>query len=434
MARGKKKAADAPLQWEDVPEISQEEQPYPLPEGWKWVRLGDVNLYKGKILNPINEKNKTFELYSVPSSETNYPEIVKGKSIGSSKQEVEINDVLICKINPRINRVWFVEGFTENSLLASSEWIVFRNRSINPNYIRFYFSSPFFREYMMSNVSGVGGSLMRAQPKFVKTYPLPLPPLKTQQRIATAVESLFFQLDEAAEKVQAVIDSHEARKQAILHQAFSGELTRRWRKESGVSFESWKQETLGEYVRVQYGFTEKASAEKVGPKFLRITDIQNGTVDWGSVPYCKISKENYLTYKLNQGDIVIARTGATTGKSHLIQDAPDAVFASYLIRVVVTKPNILNEKFLYLFFQSARYWGQIEDLSAGIAQPGVNGNKLKTLTLPVPSLKEQHKILSLLTPLLIHLDKTTSLAVLIRDKIDFFKKALLNKAFRGELT
>lgn len=131
MARPKKNAAqaqDALPTLDTVPGIPVEEQPYPLPEGWKWVRLGDCNCYTGEIVNPHNFPKETFELYSVPSSAVDYPEIISGIDIGSSKQAVEQGDVLLCKINPRINRVWYVTGYTNNKLLASSEWIIFRNR------------------------------------------------------------------------------------------------------------------------------------------------------------------------------------------------------------------------------------------------------------------------------------------------------------------
>ncbi len=91
---------------------------------------------------------------------------------------------------------------------------------------------------------------------------------------------------------------------------------------------------LGEVCKKpEYGFTASAVNNPIGPKFLRITDIQEGYVDWTSVPYCSCSDDNLNKYKLMSGDIVIARIGATTGKGYLIRDCPDAVFASYLIRV-----------------------------------------------------------------------------------------------------
>ena len=96
----------------------------------------------------------------------------------------------------------------------------------------------------------------------------------------------------------------------------------------------WAETTVGEVAEdISYGFTAKATTEPVGPRLLRITDIQNGSVQWESVPYCEIPKGRASNYSLRNGDIVFARTGATTGKSFRIRSCPEAVFASYLIRV-----------------------------------------------------------------------------------------------------
>lgn len=157
---------------------------------------------------------------------------------------------MLCKINPRINRVWKVSQFTDNELIASSEWIIIRNNHINANYLMYCFQSKYFREFMLSNVSGVGGSLMRAQPKYVQTYPIPLPPLSEQQRIVERIEELLAKLDEAKERLQEVADSFAVRKAAILHKAFTGELTKQWRLENGVSDESWEDKLLGDVCTV----------------------------------------------------------------------------------------------------------------------------------------------------------------------------------------
>lgn len=100
----------------------------------------EINQYSGSAVNPLDAPDLVYELYSVPSFESQYPEIVKGSAIGSSKITVEEGDVLVCKINPRINRVWVVRRHTSYPLLASSEWIVIRNRDIDSDYLKWYFS------------------------------------------------------------------------------------------------------------------------------------------------------------------------------------------------------------------------------------------------------------------------------------------------------
>jgi len=128
----------------------------------------------------------------------------------------------------------------------------------------------------------------------------------------------------------------------------------------------------------QYGFTASATAASVGPKFVRITDLQDANIDWETVPYCRC--DHPAKYLLQPNDLLFARTGATTGKTHLVVGCPHAVFASYLIRLR-PKSAALAE-YLYSFFQSDKYWSQISVSKEGSAQPNVNGRKLMNLEVP----------------------------------------------------
>jgi len=147
--------------------------------------------------------------------------------------------------------------------------------------------------------------------------------------------------------------------------------------------------------KVDYGLTASATDAGNGPKFLRITDIQDDRVDWATVPLCNCEKEDLDKYALAEGDIVFARTGATTGKSFLIRSCPPgAVFASYLIRV---RPSVkVDSGYLARFFQTPNYWHQIDKSSTGTAQAGVNASNLKKLAVPLPSIAEQRRIAAIL--------------------------------------
>jgi restriction endonuclease S subunit len=148
---------------------------------------------------------------------------------------------------------------------------------------------------------------------------------------------------------------------------------------------------LKDIAQINYGYTESAKHTEVGPKFLRITDIQLGKVDWDTVPYCPISSADEEKHLLKDGDLVFARTGATTGKSFLLNNPPRSVCASYLIRVRPDVKKVLPE-YLYLYFQSGQYWVDVKSGMSGTAQGGFNSSKLGALTIRIPDLATQAKI------------------------------------------
>jgi hypothetical protein len=154
--------------------------------------------------------------------------------------------------------------------------------------------------------------------------------------------------------------------------------------------------SLGEISEcIDYGVTASAEKHPIGPRFLRITDIQDGRVDWSRVPWCACPDRISEQSRLRPGDIVFARTGATTGKSFLIRSCPDnSVFASYLIRVRLGKTA--DPGYISHFFQSKGYWSQIAASARGAAQPGVNATSLAALQIPLPPLEEQRRIAAIL--------------------------------------
>jgi Restriction endonuclease S subunits len=167
-----------------------------LPEGWAWATLDEFTQGRGQSLDPSRHKAETFELYSIPGFDAGAPELLNGSAIGSAKQMVNAGDVLLSKINPRINRVWLVgedRGFRQ---IASTEWIVFpRNDYINGDYLKFFLRQHHVRNFLASNVSGVGGSLMRIKASTLDGYPIPVAPRDEQRRIVEKIEALFAELD-----------------------------------------------------------------------------------------------------------------------------------------------------------------------------------------------------------------------------------------------
>lgn len=415
--------------------VPAEEQPYEVPENWVWVRLG--RLYE---VNPKNKAADELDAAFIPMekisagmlSEYSYETQEWCKAKKGHTQFAD-GDVAFAKISPCFeNRKSMMLNNLPNSIGGgTTELIILRNASINQKYTFWLVSDERFIRGGVQTYSGTVGQ-QRINMDYVRSYPIPLPPLSEQQRIVERIEELFAKLDEAKERLQEVADSFAVRKAAILHKAFTGELTKQWRLENGVSDESWEESNFGKFTVSQYGYTEKAHWEKIGPKFLRITDIQDNKVDWDEVPWCPIDEDGMKQYTVEIGDIMIARTGATTGKSYLICDDVEAVFASFLIRLKVVNKN-LDYNYLYGYMQSEDYWRQITDFSSGIAQPGVNASKLKQIKFKCPSLPEQHEIVRLIDELLARERAAQQATEQALASIDLMKKSILARAFRGEL-
>ncbi len=164
-------------------------------------------------------------------------------------------------------------------------------------------------------------------------------------------------------------------------------------------YSRWKEIQLRSICSdISYGYTASADFENVGPKFLRITDITNGNVNWETVPFCKISAKDNQKYKLGIGDIVIARTGATTGYNTIIKKEVDAVFASYLIRFQIDKKKA-NPFFIGYILQSNNFQDYVDAIAGGSAQPGANAQQFADFEFLLPPIQEQTVIANILTSL-----------------------------------
>lgn len=145
---------------------------------------------------------------------------------------------------------------------------------------------------------------------------------------------------------------------------------------------------------ISYGYTASATSKEIGPKFLRITDIQGGTVSWDHVPFCEISKNDTHKYLLEKGDIVIARTGNSTGENYIFDSDVKAVFASYLIRFRVDSTKA-NPSFVWLQMRTPEWWSFVESVKSGSAQAGANAKVLGLFELELPEREIQDSIVEI---------------------------------------
>ena len=242
MARAKKKAALTPEERLQAALVPDWEWPYKLPENWCWTRIGN---YVDYVTDYV--ANGSFASLKVNVSifkDENYALMVKTQDFANgftksltytdkhgydflSKSTLHGGELILSNIGS-VGKVFRVPYFDRPMTLASNSVMVKCYNSRDYDWIYYFLLSPIGFEELKSITTGT------AVPKFnktdLKTIPLPVPPLAEQQRIVDRIESLFAKLDEAKEKAQAVVDSFETRKAAILHKAFTGELTKKWRK------------------------------------------------------------------------------------------------------------------------------------------------------------------------------------------------------------
>ena len=412
--------------------VPAEEQPYEVPENWVWV-------YGKNIFMPMESRKpdgEDFYYIDIDAIDNKNQVVTEAKIIKTAQapsrasRKLHTGDTVFSLVRPYLKNIAYIDVQLSDCIASTGFFVCTPNATLNDRYLYRLMVSSYVVDGLNKYMKGDNSPSIRKDD--IENYPFPLPPLSEQQRIVERIEELFAKLDEAKERLQEAADSFAVRKAAILHKAFTGELTKQWRRENGVSDESWEESNFGKFTVSQYGYTEKAHWEKIGPKFLRITDIQDNKVDWDEVPWCPIDEDGMKQYAVEIGDIMIARTGATTGKSYLICDDVEAVFASFLIRLKVVNKN-LDYNYLYGYMQSEDYWRQITDFSSGIAQPGVNASKLKQIKFKCPTLPEQHEIVRLIDDLLARERQAQQAAEQALASIDLMKKSILARAFRGEL-
>src|ERR1043166_3256194 len=196
-----------------------------VPEGWSKMTLGDIRRDGTTALDPTQYPDERFELYSIPAHETCRPELVKGRDIGSTKKTLSPHTVLLSKINPRINRVWVVGDSGGLRQIGSSEWIAFCPiEGVVPQYLAHYLRQDRCRTYLASNVSGVGGSLMRVKASVIDPFPFALPSSREQQRIVDTVDSYLTRLDDAIASLERVHAKLKAYRASVLKAAVEGRL------------------------------------------------------------------------------------------------------------------------------------------------------------------------------------------------------------------
>ncbi len=385
-----------------------------MSQPWPLVRLGDVVQHRKQFvrIDDLTEyKRCRVQLHAQGIV---LRDRVPGAEIKTKTQQVcRSGDFLVAEIDAKVGGFGIVPQALDGAIVSSHYFLFeINDRELDRSFLDWYCKTPKFSE----QVSAQGTTNYAAiRPSHVLGYSIPLPPLAEQRRLVAWLDALASKVEEAKGLSAEAATRHDA--------LFMSQIDRLFTPRVGWTTRS-VEELCGD---PQYGFTESASLDAVGPRFLRITDIQDGRVRWNAVPFCRCPDPT--PYSLRPGDIVFARTGATTGKSFFIHECPEAVFASYLIRLRVR--DFVSPEYLYWYFQTPSYWQQIARGSVGTGQANVNGTKLRAIRVPVAPPSAQSDLVAQVRELQALTRTAKEIAAQALARINALVPSALDRAFAG---
>lgn len=442
MAKRKKKelTLEEKLEQALVPE---DEWPYEVPRNWVWTKIGTLsNLYRGVsykkndvnniqgdndclIMRGGNIKEGQIDLFAEDNVYIN-------KSMVSENQLVKKDDIIIVSSTGStkvIGRAGISDADYLDVSFGAFLTLVRPIDSVCKRYVALYFQSDNYRNRIRKLASGVNINNIRNE--YITKTIIPLPPLAEQQRIVDRIENLFAKLDQGKELVQNALDTFETRKAAILHKAFTGKLTAKWRERKGVDFErDWverKFSELGELERGRSQHRPRNAPELFGGDypFIQTGDVANANV------YIVEHKQTLSEFGLKQSRLFPKGTLCITIAANIGDVAILSYDCCFPDSVVGFTPNgLADSKFIYYFMNIMK--DEIEHYAPATAQKNINLKILNDISVKTPQIEEQKEIVLQLDRFFEKEQKAKELYDVI-DKIDLMKKAILARAFRGGL-
>lgn len=419
--------------------VPKEEQPYKIPSNWCWSYWR----YCGKFIAGNGFKNiyQGFTQYDIPyykvgslkfCDEGNYL-IDETNTINEEIRtklkavKIPVNSIIFAKIGEaiKLNRRCLnkIECCIDNNLMA------FISEKYFYKYIFYWTKSLNF--YELTNATTVP-ALRKTD---LENIPIPLPPLNEQQRIVNRIESLFAKLDRAKELIENTLAQFEQNKMAILHKAFIGELTAKWRKENNIDLSSWQDYQLKDICEKITDGTHNSPINTDLGDYMYITakNIKEEGIDLSKITYVSsdIHEKIYARCNVEFGDVLYIKDGATTGIA-TINTIKEQFSLLSSVAVLKPKKNKLLAKYLVYKLNSNEVRNMMINNMSGVAITRLTLTKIKQAKMKFPTIEEQQEIVNILDKLLAKYNKIKNLEQQL-EKIELLKKAILAKAFRGEL-
>ena len=407
--------------------VPKEEQPYKIPNNWCWTYLtkGMAECWD-KYRKPINATERNKRLGNIPY-------------YGATGQVGWIDDYLTDEHLVLIGE----DGAPFLDLLKNKAYIIKGKSWVNNHaHILKSFYDEVGNKYLCNylnvfNYKGYinGTTRLKLTQKNLDIIPIPLPPINEQQRIVNIIESLFAKLDRAKELIENTLAQWEQNKMAILHKAFTGELTAKWRKENNIDLSSWEIVSIKDIGEVKGGKRlpkgEMLVNENTGHPYIKAGNLKNGTVAFNDLQYLKPQVyEKIKKYVVKENDVYITIVGACIGDVGIIpKEVNGANFTENAAKITNLK---CNAKFLSIQLSISSVQKQIKGKIASATLGKLSLQNIKNIQIKMPTIEEQQEIVNILDNLLAKYNKIKNLEQQL-EKIELLKKAILAKAFRGEL-
>lgn len=385
--------------------------------------LEELMAKKAGFVDPSKFPDEQFDLYSIPAFDRGRHEVVAGSEIGSTKQIVEPNDVLLSKIVPHIRRSWVVGKHNGRRMIASGEWIVFRSEKADPAYLRHVLVGDPFHAQFMQTVSGVGGSLLRARPAQVAKIKIPLPPLPEQRRIAAILD----QANALRAKRREALAQLDRLTQSIFIEMFGDPVSNPM---------GWPELTLlGDVAEIVSGVTKGRNLTGKTTRtlpYLAVANVQDKSLNLTNVKEIEATEDEIQRYRLKQNDLLLTEGGDPDklGRGTLWNDElPECIHQNHVFRVRLTAET-LTPLFLSWLIGSQRgktYFLRSAKQTTGIAS--INMTQLRSFPLLLPPLSLQKEFglrVSAISQQFVSQLQSS-------EYLDALFASLQHRAFRGEL-
>ena len=414
-----------------IPTVPEAEWPYPVPGNWRWV-YGKSFLKPMEVKRPTGEFFKYIDIDSIDNKQqiVSEPKIVSTKDAPSrASRALHTGDTVFSMVRPYLKNIAYIDESMADSIASTGFYVCSPVHSVNPRYNYYMMVSPYVIDGLNAFMKGDNSPSIRKDD--LENYPFPLPPLAEQQRIVDRIERLFTKLDEAREKAQAVVNGFENRKAAILHKAFTGELTKKWREERGIGMESWEKKKLGETGILERGRSKHRPRNDPSLFGGKYPFIQTGDIA-SAGQYITSHRQSLSEFGLMQSRLFPSGTLCITIAANIGEVAILSYDCCFPDSVVGFTPNgsILSE---YVYYMMTIIQDELEANAPATAQKNINLKVLNDIKITVPSVEEQSAILEVVNDCFDKERRARDLAESVIAQIDGMKKAILARAFRGEL-